>query len=172
MSKGKDHLSETRPKPGGIARDLSRLKSDGTATAAEIREFIGQMRGRSPQEMIGLVAASGLTRSMLLATFLFALLLAMLTVGPYVLWGRKADGSAPVAEEKNVEQENASESDQPAATDGPTEPAAPTPVVDTDDTGLDPERAIDAMGIGETRAADPEKNPLEDKLDNLLDGIE
>jgi len=37
---------------------------------------------------------------------------------------------------------------------------------------VDPDRAIDAMGIGETRNADPNKNPMEDKLDKLLDGIE
>ena len=78
MEKARDHLSENQPRAGGIARDLDRLKSDAGATAAEIREFLGQMRGRSPQEMIGLVAESGLTRSMFLATFLFVLSLAVL----------------------------------------------------------------------------------------------
>ncbi|MHC4400803.1 MAG: hypothetical protein ACYTG0_14095 [Planctomycetota bacterium] len=171
MGKAEDHLSETRPKARGIARDLKRLKSDVGATAAELREFLGQMHGRSPQEMIGLVAKSGLTRSMFLATFLFVLLLAALTVIPYALRHHGADASAPVAGEGTVEEENPTEPDQPETTQQPAKPAAAAPV-GTEDTGTDPERAIDAMGIGETRVADPNKNPLEDKLDNLLDGIE
>jgi hypothetical protein len=171
MSKAKDHLSETRPKPGGIARDLSRLKSDAAATAAELREFLGQVRGRSPQEMIGLAAESGLARSMLLATFLFALLLAGLTVVPYALRSHGADGSAPAANQGAVEEDR-TEPDQPETRKKPAKPAAAAPTVVPEDAGADPERAVDAMGIGETRVADPDKNPLEDKVDKLLDGIE
>jgi len=172
MGKARDHFSETRPKGGGIARDLGRLKSDGGATVAELREFLGEMRGRSPQEMLGLVAESGLTRSMFLATFLFVLLLAALTVGPYVLSSLSADASAPVAEEKVVEEEDNPQAVGPETTEEPARPAAAAPVVDADDTKTDPERAVDAMGIGETRVANPNENPLEDKLDKLLDGIE
>ena len=171
MGKAQDHLSESRPKAGGIARDLGRLKSDGAATVAELREFLGRMRGRSPQEMLGLVAESGLTRSMLLATFLFVLLLAALTVIPYALKDRSADASAPVAEEKAV-TEDAAQAVGPETAEEPGEPAAAAPVADTEDRRTDPERAVDAMGIGETRVADPKENPLEHKLDKLLDGIE
>jgi len=151
---------------------VSRLKSDGAATAAELREFLGQMRGRSPQEMIGLVAESGLTRSMFLATFLFVLLLAALTGIPYALRHYGVDGSAPIAKEKTAEEKDSTQVGQPETAEEPAETAAPTPDVDTTDTEIDPERAIDAMGIGETRVADPKENPLEDKLDKLLDGIE
>jgi hypothetical protein len=172
MGKARDHLSESRPEAGGIARDLSRLKSDGAATVAELREFLGRMRGRSPQELLGLVAESGLTRSMLLATFLFVLLLAVLTVIPYALRDRRADASAPVAEEKAAEEEDAAQAAGPETAEEPGKPAAAAPVGDAEDTGVDPERAVDAMGIGETRLADPKENPLEHKLDKLLDGIE
>jgi hypothetical protein len=172
MGKARDHLPESRPQGGGIARDVRRLKADGAATMAELREFLGQMRGRSPQEMIGLVAESGLTRSMLLATFLFVLLLAALTVIPYAVRRDGADASTPVAEEKAVEKEESSQAGQPEAAEDSTETPAATQDVDTVDTGIDPERAIDAMGIGETRVADPKENPMEDKLDKLLDGIE
>lgn len=172
MGKARDHLSESRPEAGGIARDLGRLKSDGAATVAELREFLSRMRGRSPQEMLGLVAESGLTRSMFLATFLFVLLLAALTVIPYALRYRSADASAPVAEEKAVMEEDDAQAVQPETTEAPGKPAAAAPVVDTEDRRVDPERAVDAMGIGETRVADPKENPLEHKLDKLLDGIE
>ena len=172
MGKARDHLSESRPKAGGIARDLGRLKSDGAATVAELREFLGRMRGRSPQEMLGLVAESGLTRSMFLATFLFLLLLAALTVVPYALRDRSADASAPIADQKAVEEEAAAPAVQPEAAEEPARPPAAAPGVGSEDTEMDPERAVDAMGIGETRVADPNENPLESKLDNLLDGIE
>jgi len=175
MGSARDHLSEPRPQPRGMARDVSRLKSEGAATAAELREFLGQMRGRSPQEMIGLVAASSLTRSILLATFLTALLLAALTIGPYFLKDRdkntNARGPASVAETRSGEPKPRTEPAPLEATGEATKSAAAS-VVNTEATGLDPERAIDVMGIGETRVADPKKNPLEDKVDKLLDGIE
>ena len=172
MGKARDHLSESAPKAGGVARDLGRLRSDGAATVAELREFLGRMRGRSAQEMLGLVAESGLTRSMLLATFLFALLLAVLTVVPYALRDRRADASAPVAEEKAAEVEDSARAGEAETAEQPAKPAAAAPVADAEDTGIDPERAVDVMGIGETRVADPDENPLEDKVDKLLDGIE
>jgi hypothetical protein len=171
MEKGRDHLSETRPKAGGIARDLDRLKSDGAASVAEIREFLGEMRGRSPQEMLGLVAESDLTRSMFLATGLFVLLLAVLTVVPYALKPGGADASARGAVQESAEAAGGEEDAPPASAEPPAEPAeaeaAPNDAAETD-----PERAVDAMGIGETRVAAPDENPLEDKLDKLLDGIE
>jgi hypothetical protein len=172
MGKARDQLSESRPKAGGIARDLGRLKSDGAATVAELREFLGRMRGRSPQEMLGLVAESGLTRSMFLATFLFLLLLAALTAVPYALKDRSTDASAPVAEEKAVEQQDNAHAVGPETAEELAGPPAAGPLVDAEDTRTDPERAVDAMGIGETRVADPNENPLENKLDKLLDGIE
>ena len=46
MGKAEDHLSESRPKAGGIARDVGRLKSDGAATVAELREFLGEIPER------------------------------------------------------------------------------------------------------------------------------
>jgi hypothetical protein len=171
MGSARDHLSEPRPQPRGIARDVSRLRTEGAATAAELREFLGQMRGRSPQEMIGLVAGSSLTRSILLATFLTVLLLAALTIGPYFLKdkdkNKNARAPAPVAETRSAEPKPRTEPAPPQATGEGAQSVA-----NTEATGLDPERAIDVMGIGETRVADPKKNPLEDKVDKLLDGIE
>jgi hypothetical protein len=172
MPEARDHLSESRPKAGGIARDLGRLKTDGAATVAELREFLGRMQGRSPQEMLGLVAESGLTRSMFLATFLFVLLLAALTVIPYGLSSRSADASARAADQNTVAEEDNAQGPAPKTGEEPARPAGVAPVLDVDDTKTDPERAVDAMGIGETRVANPNENPLEDKLDKLLDGIE
>ena len=176
MEKARDHLPEHQPKAGPVARDLARLRSDGAASTAELREFLGRIRGRTPQEMLGAVAESRLTRSIFLATFLCLLLLAALTVLPYGLKHRSADASASAAQE-NVAEEEAVEEGEPArdvqakGIEEPAQPAAP-PGVDAEQAAMDPERAVDALGIGETRVADPNENPVETKLDKLLDGIE
>jgi hypothetical protein len=174
MERAGEQISENQPAPGGVVRDLKRLKSHGAATAAELREFIGQMKGKSPQEVLGLVAKSGLTRAIFLATLLFAVLLVALTVIPYVIKQRRANVAAPVAGQDVAPGANTA---QPAETNPPEGPEAngtATSDLPAGQTGASPDadRAIDAMGIGDTRVADPDNNPLEDKLDDLLDGIE
>jgi len=171
MERAKEQTSETRPPTGGVARDFHRLKSEGAATVAELREFLGQVRGRSPQEVLGLVAKSGLTRGIFLATLLFVVLLAALTVIPYALEQRGADRKTPVA---GQEAGSASDAANPAEPNPTKQPGPEASAGEAGETNAPPnaDQAIDAMGIGETRVADPDDNPLEDKLDGLLDGIE
>jgi hypothetical protein len=174
MEPARKRLSETEPRSGGVARDLKRLKSEGAATVAELREFLGQMKGKSPQEVLGLVAESGLARSILLATLLFVVLLVALTVGPYLLAQSGADESAPVADQATASEVNAATPAEPEPAKQPGEGASAAVDPSAAEAGAPPDadRAIDAMGIGETRVADPDDNPLENKIDGLLDGIE
>ncbi|MBC8874400.1 MAG: hypothetical protein H8E44_33610 [Planctomycetes bacterium] len=172
MGKRDEHLSETRPQTGGVARDFNRLKSDGAATVSELREFLGQMHGRSPQEVIGMVAKSGLTRSIILATFLFVILLVACTIIPYVWKDRDGSTAGPAAGQTDTAKAPAAKPDESKPDEQPAEAVATTAKDKSVSDELDPDRAIDAMGIGETRTADPDKNPMEDKLDKLLDGIE
>jgi len=172
MGKADEHLSEIRPQTSGAFRDIERLRSDSAATVAEIREFLDQMHGKSPQEVIGMVAKSGLTRSIVLATFLFVVLLVALTIGPY-LWERVGSGATgPATGQTDTAKEPAAKPDESKPDEQPTEAVATTPKGKSVSDELNPDRAIDAMGIGETRTADPNKNPREDELDKLLDGIE
>ena len=70
-------------------------------------------------------------------------------------------------------QENTSGTPVEPTTDPDSPASAVTPPdEDSSEPEVDPDRALDALGIGETRTAQPDENPLEDKLDNLLDGIE
>jgi hypothetical protein len=168
MGNAQDHLSENRPEPGGVVRDLKRLGADSTATVAELREFVGQMRGKSPQEMLGMVANSGLAWSIMLAMLLFVVLLAAGTVIPYILKNDAKDAAGPTTNQTTVAGDGAPRTDET-----PPAEAAPAESPDTATDGkVDPARAVEAMGIDETRTADPDRNPLEDKLDKLLDGIE
>ncbi|NQT39554.1 MAG: hypothetical protein HQ581_18805 [Planctomycetes bacterium] len=164
MDNAKSNATEGGLKPGGIGGDVTRLKSDASATVAELRQFLGNMRNRSPQEVLGLVATSGLARSVLLATVLIAGLLVALTAVPYYYQGSEA------AEPKKPSGQTAAAAQAPAES-SPAEPASPAATT-AGGSPTDPDRAVDAMGIGETRSSDPKQNPRETDLDNLLDGIE
>jgi hypothetical protein len=172
MGKADEHLSEIRPQTGGAFRDIERLRSDSAATVAEIREFIDQMHGKSPQEVIGIVAKSGLTRSIILATFLFGVLLVVFTIIPYFLNQRDGGTAEAAASQSDTAKEPAAKPDESKPEEQPAEAVTTTAKDKNVSDDLDPDRAIDAMGIGETRTADPNKNPREDELDKLLDGIE
>lgn len=134
-----------------------RLSSDAAATTAELRDFVRSLKGRSPQEVMGLVASSALTQAVIGSTIATAVLIAVLTV-PF------ASGSST----KKTEEKPAAAA---AATD--TEPAKGTEkATASSDTPSeeDIKKASKAMGLDETKTADPKKNPL-DNFDNLLDKV-
>jgi hypothetical protein len=163
----REYLEQQQKRSSGVVGDLQRLKTEGSATAAELREFLSHLKGRSPKEVMGVVAESELIRCTVIATVGCFVLLVVMTVVPYALSGRsssvaeKKPAAAAVAQPTNEEptaavEKSASTPDQAATTD-------PEP---------DLERAAKAMGIGGTADADPNSNPLDNKLDKLLDGIE
>jgi cytoskeletal protein RodZ len=160
----------TTSQGGGIAGDMRRLKADGSATAGELREFIGRMRGKSTQEVLGVIAQSGLVRSVAVSTLCFAVLIAIFTVGPFLLKSKEATASA----------KSAGGSKQPATSATAAQTATPTPAGDTAASAVDGSQppsptdaaaAASAMGLDETKQAPPNENPLEKNLDNLLDGV-
>jgi hypothetical protein len=159
----------------GIGRDVRRLKADGADAAAELREFVHQLRGKPPQEVLGLVAQSGLIRATALATVGTMVLVAILTVVPYAM--AKAFPEKPKSAPAAAAAEAASDA-QPAV-DGQTAttpppgagqagtPAAPGAPI----TAEQGEDLLDALGEGETRESDPTVNPLEESADDLLDEL-
>lgn len=172
--------------PRGLARDIERIKVGGTATAAELREFIGSLKGKRPQEVMGAVTGSGLVQCTTLATIITTLFLALFTVGPYV-WNKlnpvaKTAQAAPAA--ATTAQPTAPASAQPAATQpekntAPAKNDAPPTKGETAKSGAPPidplepsaankQKALEKLGIGETKASDPKKNPLENSADDLL----
>ncbi len=140
-------------------QDLKRIKTSTTATAAELREFLRALRGKTPTEMLGIVASSSLFRSLIVATIGTAALIAVFTIIPFA-WGKIFHNpdeapALPVAEAKSETPEN--------------KPANPEPSIDTPKA---PDRTIDALGVGESKNAPPRSNPLEGASDDLLDGLE
>jgi hypothetical protein len=175
---------EPRPEgadvPGfGIVRDLTQLKTHGSASVAELREFLAQTRGRGPQEVLGMLAGSHLLRNVALAT---VAALAIFVVGTIIPWwmglaspdnqsSAKTPAAAKTAASAPVEAKQGGKS--PAEQPVPHKPAAPTvPAAEAKVHPSDADKAVKVMGLGETKVADPKKNPLEKGLDNLLDKLE
>ena len=151
-----EHDSQTSS-TSEIGPDLKHLKNNTAASIGELREFMSKFQGRKPQEVMGEVAQSDLLRSIGVASVGIAVLILVLTIIPYSM------SSAPP---KKVAATTAQET-QEAADKAPVKPAA-APQSGTETTP-DLERAAKAMQLDETKTADPNSNPLDDKFDKLLD---
>jgi hypothetical protein len=150
-------------------RELHALKQNGSASVEELREFLAKLKGRSPQEVIGIVSSSLLIQSLTLATVGTLALIAVMTVVPYMLWGPLKSGpqvaktpAAAPAESSSSETAKSPSSEKTNASGAETAKA-------TSEAEPDPAKAAKVLGIEETKTADPTKNPLESNLDKLLD---
>lgn len=142
--------------------DFRNLKEHGGASLGELKEFLSNLRGRSPQEVIGIVKTSLLIQSLVIATVATLAFLFVFTVTPYMIWGPQ------LAEKpKKPQSPVATQAVAPA-------PANATAKSETQSDGTpsseNASKAVKAMGMDETKTADPKSNPLEKDFDKLLDG--
>ena len=158
--------SSERREPTGLGRDLDRLKKHGGMTLTEMREFIRQLHGRKPSEVLGIVSNNALIRALGESVVYSGLLIVVLTVVPFLF---ASDEKVSGSKTSPAIQANNEATSPAAATDNPVSGTA-TAVTGADGsiTTEDAQKAVKAMGLGETKTADPDKNPL-DNLDNLLD---
>lgn len=146
------------------------LKTNGSASMEELRDFLANLKGRNPQEVIGIVSSSLLIQSMVLATVGTIVVMGVFTIVPYWIYGPlKAE---PVAAHAPPAANAAAAA--PAATPaaGKTAETATAKTSDSENPALpDAAKAAKTLGLDETKAADPTKNPLESSpnLDKLLD---
>ncbi len=162
---------EDQPTPAtGIASDMKRLHGDASATAAELREFVATLKGRSPAEVLGAIGESSLFQGIVQASIGCVVLLIVFTVIPYLLHGpaeaSTSDAEATVAD---AAAEPATDAGNEAAT---AVDAATAETEASGEPGSEVEKAAKAMGIDETRKAAPDVNPLDKNLDSLLDGVD
>jgi hypothetical protein len=183
-------MDSTKPLPDdgqmpgfGMARDLKKLKVHGAASAAELQEFLAQMRGRSPQEVLGMLAASRLMRSIAIATIGAVLFLVVGSAGPWWWYkhgpgaGAKPDAkaAATASSAKTAEAAKTTEAAKTAeAKTAQPAPSMPGPSVagEVKPSPADAEKAVKVMGLNDTKMADPKTNPMDRKIDDLLDGKE
>ena len=143
----------------GIGRDLRSVRDNGKASLQELREFVGNLKGRGAREVVGIVSGNSLIKGVEMAALGFVVVLLIFTAIPFYMAGDESVAKkSPAASAKTTpapEKSNQSETGkqgQAEATDSGTE-------------------AVDNLGIGETKTFDTDENPLEKKLDNLLDGV-
>lgn len=169
--------SETAARPRGIAGDFHTLKAGSAATADELREFVRQLKGKSPQEMLGIVAQSGLFIGTVQATILTVLVVGIFTIGPFYWYQlHPADAVAhQPATAPSQDKSPAEPAKSPAtASATATSPAAapsntstnnpPSTVASKNDKG----KLLEKLNMDESKKADPNANPLENKADDLL----
>lgn len=178
-------LKEDSPTPKrGISGDLQRIKAGTAATNEELREFMRKLKGKRPQEVMGLVAQSGLFQGVALATIGCVVLIGTMTVVPFV-WGRvfggPADGtSATVKAATDATSESNPQAAHQDADAGSADPGgaeggktASTPSRDESANSKNmtaDEKLLDKLDM-ESKASDPDSNPLEDSAEDLLNDL-
>ena len=147
----------------GIVRDIRRIRAGSAMTATELREFIRQFKGKSPQEVLGTVAQSGLSRAVGVATVGCVALVAVFTILPYA-WGKIVPAETkPERKPTAASAAPASPaSEQHAAAAPQTAAAAPSAAVGAS------QDLLDKLGEGDAKTSDPRSNPLEESADDLL----
>jgi hypothetical protein len=140
--------------------EFSRLSVNARETKEELQEFLGNMRGKSPQEVLGLVAASGLTQGILWSTIGMVFILIFFTIMPYYAFedkdaiqaAKKAKAAAAEAADKAAEEAEQAKLDAEEAKQG----------------GKSKDAAVKAMTeeFEETKGGKGDEIP--DPLDNLL----
>lgn len=152
MKSRPERPNETRTAMASTRADLRELRQNSHATVQEIQAFLRELKGKGPQEMLGVVAASNLIRSLVISTAIVAGGILLFTAIPYFAGGDEEKAPAPVAENKAPEKAPDTTPEQPAA-----EPA-PDP--------------LSSLGVGEELPAPPNTNPLDDKGDDFLKDLE
>jgi hypothetical protein len=152
-SKSNSH-TETRTAMTSTKADLRELRDNSRATVQEIQSFLRELKGKGPKEMLGVVAASNLFRSIIISTSLVAGAILLFTAIPYFAGddGKKAQTRAPVVEKQAP----------PKVVETVTEKVAPASAADS----------LSSLGVGEELSAPPNTNPLENKGDDFLKDLE
>ncbi len=161
-------MSQDETTPKGVFKDVKRLQTDGAASVDELREFLGGLKGKSPQEMLGIMAESGLVKGLVQATIGTVAVLFVFTIGPWA-YGELAGSPAQpetVARPAPVQQPDPDEAVDPAARAA----AAAAAVPDSGATSKavakrqpDLGAATKALGIGDTKKGEPDLDALLNK---------
>ena len=148
-----------------ISRDVRNARVNSGAVAGEVREFLAQMQGKSPQEMLGMVAQSSLIKCTVQAIVVMLAFLVVFTVVPF--------GLGKIGGEAKVKAEGAKASPPPVEKEKPESGAEATAGSDPDvDLPAEKDDLLDKLGVGETKVAPPKENPLESSADDLFKDLQ
>lgn len=142
-----------------VSRDVKNIKKNTSTVADELNQFLAEIRGKSPTEMLGAFAKSNLVQSGITATIILLCILTITTIIPFALNNNK---TSPSTSTTNVPKRvittpiaNSSETNKPVKT-----------------TTNASESVAKTLGIGESKEGDPpEPNPF-DSTGDLLQELE
>ena len=137
---------------------------------AEIRKFLDGLQERTPQEAIGMSGDGDLIRYLVVAVVASITLAFAGTALPY-FWP-DTDPTTAVRKKNSAAEEGAAATGTVADAAVSTADPTTTAVTPSGETVANPDQVLESLGVGEARQADPKKNPLEDNLDKLLDGVD
>jgi len=156
--KGQSENSDAaRTSMASTKADFRELKANSSATVQELQEFLRQLRGKSPQEMLGVVATSQLFRATIVSVVLVTGAILVLTALPYFF----GEEPAPAPETQSA-----------AAVVAPAAPSPTPPVTAPKATTPEAPDPLSPLGVNGQLPAAPNKNPLEDKGENFLKDLE
>ena len=149
--------------------ELRSLRVSSSATVTELKSFLRQLQGKSPQEMLGIVAASQLVRSICISTVIVLAAGLIFTAIPFAMGAGKNKEKAPSRESGGP---TAAEPAIPRPSSAPDNPLPGEQAANPDNplTPVTPD--LSTLGVTEEKQAPPNENPLENNKDNFLDGLE
>ncbi len=153
--KGKSKNSgESRTSMASTKADLRELKANSSATVQELQLFLRELKGKSPPEMLGIVASSQLIRAIILSVILVIVAIFALTAIPYFLGNNETPNpEQPIVINPAPPAPEPKEANPPPNQIKPAEPLAP-------------------LGVNEKKTAPANVNPLEDDGGSFLKDLE
>jgi hypothetical protein len=147
------------PPMASLSRDVKSLKRNSAAATTELSQFMSEMRGKSPGDMLGAIVQNSLVRSGVTAALILLAILFITTIIPFA-----------VKDDTIVQKET---SPPPVSAETPlhTPPQTPASASTNSPTALplgEKQKVADKLGIGEARQGQPsEPNPFETTGDLL-----
>ncbi len=158
-----------------VGHDFRKLRNNVSATAEELRGFLGQMKGKSPKEMLGMVAQSTLFKGLQQSVIIFAGILIVFTVIPFTI------GLFQPKEQKKAQTEKVQPADEDSEENGqenqPFGQEEETATTATDANGnpipggSTGTEFTEALGIGEAKEAPTKENPLDNSNNDILEDL-
>ena len=154
-----------------VVRDVKNVAANGGASVDELREFLSQLKGKNPAEMLGTIAQSHLVRCTVQATVLIAAAILLLTAAPFA-WGKVKEARAAATAAAAI-QAQAPDAGAEAKPDDTAPPGATNAAGQATGDGDPPkvDDLLDTLNIGETKTAPLDINPLDAGNDDLFDEL-
>ena len=154
MKGNSKNTGESRTSMASTKADLREIKANSSATVQELQLFLRELKGKSPPEMLGIVASSQLIRAIILSVILVIVAIFALTAIPYFLGNKETpDPEQPIVTNSVTPAPEPKEAKPTPNQTKPAEPLAP-------------------LGVNEKKTAPENVNPLEDDGGSFLKDLE